>query len=48
MWTSYAESAMHYDSLCLQIGMFPVGFEVPKVALLRLKVFWDMKPVLMF
>ena len=48
MWTNYAASAVDYDSLCLKIAMFPVRFEVPKVVLLRLKVFWDVKPVLMF
>jgi hypothetical protein len=47
-WTNYAVSAVDYDSLCLKIAMFPVRFEVPKVELLRLKVFWDVKPVLMF
>jgi hypothetical protein len=46
--TNYAASAVDYDLPRLRITMLPVQFEVLKVAVLRLKVFWDVKPVLMF
>jgi hypothetical protein len=39
-------SAVDYVSLCSQTAVFPVTFEVPKVALLSFQVLWDVTPCL--